>query len=127
MPDRLVSALANVDGAATDLRKVVGHFDRQNVPERTAAAISGLESTLASARTMLDRIQADGGVIQSAENATRSVDGFGVRAAGASEELERTLRDLGDAARSIRSLSDAIEREPDMLLKGRAKAKGGSR
>jgi hypothetical protein len=37
-------------------------------------------------------------------------------------EVERTLRDVSDAAASIKDLADALERQPDMLLKGRARA-----
>ena len=35
-------------------------------------------------------------------------------------ELELTLREIRGAARSIKRLADALERDPDMLLKGRA-------
>jgi hypothetical protein len=38
-------------------------------------------------------------------------------------ELELTLRDVRGAARSIRRFTDALERDPDMLLKGRAAQK----
>ena len=39
------------------------------------------------------------------------------------EEVDRTLRELGDAARAVHDLADTIQRQPDMLVKGRAKAK----
>ena len=38
-----------------------------------------------------------------------------------SANLQDTLRDVSDAARSLASFFDALEREPDMLLKGRAR------
>jgi paraquat-inducible protein B len=49
---------------------------------------------------------------------------FGKTADGRAKELADTLRDVGEAAQSIRDLADTLERDPDMLLKGRAKGKG---
>jgi hypothetical protein len=37
-------------------------------------------------------------------------------------EAERTLREVFEAASAVRELVDAIERQPDMLLKGRARS-----
>jgi paraquat-inducible protein B len=37
--------------------------------------------------------------------------------------MEETLRDVQEAAKSIRKLADALERDPDMLLKGKARNK----
>jgi ABC-type transporter Mla subunit MlaD len=45
---------------------------------------------------------------------------FSQRTASATTDAEETLRDVGDAARSFRDFIDALEREPDMILKGRA-------
>jgi hypothetical protein len=42
---------------------------------------------------------------------------------GTQRELEETLRDVSEAAAAIRSLSEALERDPDMLLKGKDPAK----
>ena len=50
-----------------------------------------------------------------------AIDEVGKRTADATIEAEQTLRDVGDAARTLRDFVDALEREPDMILKGRAK------
>lgn len=121
VPERLASALASVDEAASDLRTTVRRVNRERIPDRTADTIERLDETIGSMQRILRRVDADGGLIQGAEQATRSVDGLGIRAAGVTDELDRTVRDLGDAARTVRSLADAIERDPDMLLKGRQK------
>ena len=36
-------------------------------------------------------------------------------------DLSRTLRALDEAARSIRTLAGALERNPEMLIRGRSK------
>jgi hypothetical protein len=44
-------------------------------------------------------------------------------AAGIGSELANTLRDVRDAAESIQRLTDALDTDSDMLLKGRAKGR----
>jgi paraquat-inducible protein B len=56
----------------------------------------------------------------SANRATGAVADIGRSLTGGSNELERTLRDLDEAARAVRDLADTIDRKPDILLKGRS-------
>jgi phospholipid/cholesterol/gamma-HCH transport system substrate-binding protein len=53
--------------------------------------------------------------------ALTSVDEVGRNTTDLTNELEDTVRDVGDAARAMRDLVEAVERQPDMLLKGRAR------
>lgn len=48
-----------------------------------------------------------------------TIDDLGRSTADAASELEHTARDIGDAARSMQDFLQALERDPDMLLKGR--------
>jgi paraquat-inducible protein B len=57
------------------------------------------------------------------ERASLAVGDVARDANGLESELEKTMRDVQDAAKSIRRLTDALERDPDMLLKGRAGTK----
>jgi hypothetical protein len=69
---------------------------------------------------VLDRFESDDGLFSSTERAMTS---FGELARGGHSigpELESTLREVRGAARSIRRFADTLERDPDMLLKGRA-------
>jgi paraquat-inducible protein B len=38
-------------------------------------------------------------------------------------QLERTLREVGQAARSLRVLADSLERDPSQLVRGRPEVK----
>jgi len=70
---------------------------------------------------LLDRFTGEKGLIGGAE---RSLDSIAEMARGAQSlgpELEVTLRDVQGAARSIRRFADALERDPDMLLKGHSR------
>ena len=72
---------------------------------------------------LLEGIGGDGGLVASTQRATDSIGDLGRSTNGSAAKLERTLRDLDEAAVAIRGLAEAIDRDPDMLVKGRAKAK----
>ncbi|MDF2697869.1 MAG: Paraquat-inducible protein, partial [Labilithrix sp.] len=75
---------------------------------------------------VLDRVDGDDGLITSIRRASDAFGTFGRGAGSTTRELDQTLREVREAAESIRVLTEALERDPDMLLKGRAKAKGGN-
>jgi len=123
IPDRMAKAVDNIDGAVTDMRRLVKHFDGAQIPDKTAAAIDNLAEAVAKVNAMLEGIGGDGGLVASTQRATDSIGDLGRSTNGSAARLERTLRDLDEAAVAIRGLADAINRDPDMLLKGRAKAR----
>lgn len=119
IPGRLGKALDDVDGVVVDLRTVLRHADRARIPEKTAAAVDALSAAIARVDAMVDRIGGDAGLVASTQRATESVGELGRVTSGSAQELERTLRDLDEAAQAIRDLAQGIERDPDMLVKGR--------
>ena len=123
IPDRMAKAIDNIDGAAGDMRRLLKHFDGAQIGDKTAAAMDNLGEALSKVNAMLEGIAGDGGLVASTQRATDSIGDLGRTTNGSAAKLERTLRDLDEAAVAIRSLADAIDRDPDMLVKGRAKAK----
>ena len=70
---------------------------------------------------ILDQLGGANGVVASARRAIDALGDFGREASRSSGELGTTIRDLGDAARAVRTLAQEIEREPDILVKGRGR------
>ena len=103
------------------MRRLLKHFDGAQIPDKTAAAIDKLGDAVAKANAILEGIGGDGGLVASTQRATDSIGDLGISTKSSAARLERTLRDLDEAAVAIRSLANAIERDPDMLVKGRAK------
>lgn len=92
-------------GVAT-LDDVLGRFDRARVPEKAAKTLDGVRAALAKMN--------------------HAVDAFGQVGRGASSsvrDLDQALDELRDAAEAIRVLAEDLDRDPDMLLKGRARRK----
>lgn len=91
---QLDAALAELRVVLEDTGGVAEQLDR-NLAPRLDATLAKLEEAAASAATVLDD-----------DSPTR-------------RELERTLVELGDAARSLRSLAEYLERNPEALLRGK--------
>jgi paraquat-inducible protein B len=120
---KLGQTIGDLDHTVNELRGFIGHVDRANVPEKVSKAVDGLTETIARANVMLEKIGGDGGLVQSATGATDAIGEIGRNASGSAAELERTLRELREAAQAIRQLATELERDPEMLLRGRARSK----
>jgi paraquat-inducible protein B len=104
--DKVAQAVAHADQVLTSLDRTLKSIDRQNIPARAAATLDELHGAIANMNKVLDVFGE-----------------VGKNTSGATRDLDDTLRDVRDAADSIRRLGDALERDPDMLIKGRAKGK----
>ena len=123
VPELLARAINTVNDSAAQLGLLVRHVDRAQLPEKTAAAIDNLNSAANRVNGVLASIDGDGGLVQSTQRATDSIGDLGRNTAESTADLEHTLRDLDEAALAIRQLAESIDRDPDMLVKGRARAK----
>jgi methyl-accepting chemotaxis protein len=81
-----------------------------------------LEQTLKGVDRILARLDSDKGLVQSAERVADSVGEVARGARAVGPEVELTLREIRGAARSLKRFTETLERDPDMLLKGRAAA-----
>jgi paraquat-inducible protein B len=60
--------------------------------------------------------------LDQAQKTLVSVEGTLGKDSPMQHEIRRALKELGDAARSIRVLADYLERHPDALIYGKGKA-----
>jgi paraquat-inducible protein B len=96
----------NMAGLSTEAQKNLAEFN----------------ALLVRTNALLTRLDGDGGLLHSAERGADAINDVARGAGTLGPELELTLREVRGAARSIKHLADAIERDPDMLIKGRARA-----
>jgi paraquat-inducible protein B len=112
--------LANLNGTITRL-------DKAGLGEKTAATMDDVHKAVDKLNAVLDKVDGDNGLIASVTRTSDAFGALGKGAGGTNRELESTLREVREAAESIRVLTDALERDPDMFLKGRAKAKSSDK
>ena len=113
---RVNTVLGVVQGAVTDV-------DTKAVSGKAQSALVMLAGVLGRANLMVEHLNSDSGLMQSAQRATGAIGDVAVGARGLGKELTETMRDLQEMTASIQRVADALERDPDMLLKGRGKGK----
>lgn len=119
--ERMVVAVENTNGLLTEARAKLRQVDAAGLSDEAKNTLHGLNETVNRMNKVLERVESDKGVLASMERASTMVGDVARDANGLESEMEKTLRDVQEAAKSIRKLADALERDPDMLLKGRAK------
>lgn len=133
--NKIEGTLSSIDAAdlpqkmsegVSDARKTIelvnSELTRADIPETSKdlrITLQAMTKTLSNIDLTLQRINARGGVLSSIEGATASVQRVASGAQSVAPQIDTTLKEVQAAARSFRRLTDALEREPDMLLKGR--------
>jgi len=117
-------AMATLEATTRLLANLQEALDRLPVVELSRdarAALQEARTTLASLNRVLVRLDGDEGLLQSVQRASDAVgDAAGPRLGA---NLDETGRDLREAAVSVRQLVEALQRDPDMLLKGKARVR----
>jgi ABC-type transporter Mla subunit MlaD len=114
------TTLARADEALASIERITDRLSAERTPENLGRAVAGLDEALASLRALLEGLGGDHGLLGRTQ---RAADALANTAQGSNplgRELEATLRDAQSTLSAIRRLADTVEREPDVLLKGRS-------
>jgi ABC-type transporter Mla subunit MlaD len=122
VPQRIAEVAAGASAAVADIRQLAQHLDRARLGDRAAGTLDRLDGAVRRLTGVIDQVGGEHGLIARAQRAVESFGRFGAGASGSTAELERVLREIGDAALAFRELVDDIDRDPDMLIKGRARS-----
>ncbi len=120
LPERANGTLVDASSAMKELNTQLAALHTGELASRAEQSLTELNRTLTTVNHVLERMDSDQGLVHSAERAANSVDEVARGAHSVGPELELTLHDMRGAARSIKHFVDTLERDPDMLLKGRA-------
>jgi len=122
LPDRVGATLNRADRTLEDVQAAVRGMNSPKLSADAQETLESLNGAVTRMNTLLDRVQRDKGLLASAERASNAVGDMARGAGGLGLELEETLRDVQEAAATIQRLGDALDRDSDMLLKGRSRA-----
>jgi ABC-type transporter Mla subunit MlaD len=123
LSERAVATIENTNMLLTEARAKLRDVDAAGLSKEAHSTLSGLNGTVTRMNKVLDKVEGEKGLLVSMERASTMVGDVARDANGLEAEMEETLRDVQEAAKSIRKLADALERDPDMLLKGKARNK----
>lgn len=120
LPEQAGEALGQLNRT---MRTMNGELEALRAGELSAAlrkSLGAFDQTTARVDRLMDRLEQPDGMLAGAERSLALVGEVARGSASLGPELELTLREVRGAARSMRRFADALERDPDMLLKGRA-------
>jgi ABC-type transporter Mla subunit MlaD len=121
LAERVVQTTTDADQSLMQLQQFLRSLNRQDLPQHATDTLEGIRQAAGRVNKVLERFDGDSGLVATTQ---RSVGAFGdaSRQAGDSaRDLSETLEEIRSAASAMRILADRLERDPDMLLKGRAK------
>lgn len=110
-----------------EAQSLLKNLDRATAGPQLAHALQSLDGTLTRLDAMTRDMQPDLKALvrslrdtaDAAQNTLSSVQGLTGNGAGSATDLPRLMRELTDAARSVRELADYLDRHPEALLRGR--------
>jgi paraquat-inducible protein B len=121
LPAQAASTLAKTDSTLTAVQTAVTRLDTGRLSAQAEKTLAELSGTAIRMNHILDRLDGDKGVVASAQRASDAVGDAALSARGLGEDLSTTLRDVQLLTESLSRLASALERDSDMLVKGRAK------
>jgi hypothetical protein len=122
LPEQTKRTLINANLAIDEVRGAVRKVDTARLSIRAQETLTSMTGALGRVTDLLDRIQSKRGVVAGAERAADAVGDVARSAIGLGPQLEETLRGVQGATAAIQRLGEQLDRDPDMLIKGRSKA-----
>ena len=118
--DQLPDLVHELGGVVAKMNVILDDVSRRGLPGKAAATLDGAGQALAKMDRVLDRLDRADGLLASVQQTSDSLgDLAGPRLAA---NLDETGRDLREAAVAVRQLVEALQRDPDMLIKGKTRA-----
>jgi len=120
LAERAGEVIGQASVAMQTLEREVRGLDAVRLSRSVRQSLASFDATTARVDRLLDRLEREGGLVASTERTMGMVGEMARSSSALGPELESTLRDVRSTARSLRRFSEALERDPDMLIKGRA-------
>jgi phospholipid/cholesterol/gamma-HCH transport system substrate-binding protein len=121
IPQQAGEALGQSVVAMTTLNQQLGAADVGALSGAVRHSLGVFDANMVRMGKLMDRLEREDGVVANAERTLAMVGEMARGNSSVGPELELTLREVRGAARSLRRFSEALERDPDMLIKGHAK------
>jgi paraquat-inducible protein B len=119
LTEEAVATLRATQKTVVSLERNLEAMKLGKLSERADVVLTSLGTTSKKLELLATQLSDDKGLMSSAQRTSVAVGDLARSANGMSADLSETLRSLRDAADSFQRLSENLERDPDMLLKGR--------
>jgi ABC-type transporter Mla subunit MlaD len=113
------TTLSRADSLLGSIERITDRLSAERTPENLGRAAAELDAALLSLRELFEGLVGDHGLLGRTQKAADALVGTTQASNPLGRELEATLRDAQSTLSAIRRLADTVQREPDVLLKGR--------
>jgi paraquat-inducible protein B len=121
IPEQTSATLTRVNEVLASLQSTVKGLDTQKLSGQAQATLANLNGTVSRMNAMLEKIDGDKGLLANANRASTAIGDVAAGASGVGRELERTLHDIQQLTAALQRVAEALDRDPDMFVKGRSK------
>jgi paraquat-inducible protein B len=121
LPGKVAATLNNTNQLVASLQNKLGQLQVDELSRDAAATLEGASVAMEKMNRVLDRLDETDGLFASVQRTSDSFNDVAGPRLGAN--LDQTGRDLREAAVAVRQLVEALQRDPDMLIKGKAKVR----
>ena len=119
--DMMPHLAEELGGMVAKVNVILDDVNRRGLPNKLAATLEGASVALAKMKRALDRLDGSEGLFASVQRTSDSLSDAAGPRFGAN--IDDTGRDLREAAVAVRQLVEALQLDPDMLIKGKAKVR----
>jgi phospholipid/cholesterol/gamma-HCH transport system substrate-binding protein len=120
LPERIDATLGKLDSLVAAAHQKLKQLDSEGLSRNATQALAGVTTAVGRLDGIFTRIDLDDGLLTSVKRASDAIGDIMRDADGLGGQFVETLKSLKAAALSIRMFSEALEQDPDMLLKGRS-------
>ncbi len=121
LPERVTAVLDNANTVLAQAQKTISGLDTSKLSKDASTTMKVLGETVTRMNGLLAKVSSDKGLLASATRATNTIGDTMHNVGDIGRQLEDTLGAVEKAAKSIGKLASALEKDPDMLLKGKGR------
>jgi ABC-type transporter Mla subunit MlaD len=119
---QVATTLDQANAVLVRIQRIGDQLQAEQVPQNLANAVAMLGTTLSSLDTLLASVGGERGLLSGTQKAAAALVGTAQATNPLGRELAETLRNAQTTLEALRRLADTIDREPDVLIKGRARS-----
>jgi paraquat-inducible protein B len=123
LPEQIVATLTGANRAIAEAQKKISQVDAAKLSKQAEKTLDGFDTSVNSINKLLARVDGNKGLLASMGRTSDAVGDTARNADGLGTDLAETLRAVQEAAKSIHKFAAALEKDPDMLIKGHARGK----
>jgi phospholipid/cholesterol/gamma-HCH transport system substrate-binding protein len=122
IPEQVSTTLSHVNDVLAAVDRALKGVDAETLSREAQATMTNVNGMVTRMDGLIARLEGEKGVMASVERASSAVGDVARGATGMGRDLEETMRDVQAAAAAVQRLGDELDRDPDMLLKGRTRS-----